>query len=314
MKKFHLFFCFVLSILMISCTKEIDISLPVHQPKLVVEGHIDPGMPPIVFLSKSVGYFDPFSLNTFSENFVKDATVIVSDGLNNDTLELICTNDVPEALKPMVAEFLGISPELFQKVNICGYISLNPLLFGQTGKTYFLKINYNNEEYVSSTLIPPPVKLDSLWFQLWGKEEERGFIYGIFSDPPGLGNYYRWFAKRQGKDSRFIAPIGSAFEDKFIDGRTFEFFASRGSDPNTIERENREDIGYFKTGDTVVIKFCTTDRGSFEFYRSFETEVANTGNPFAAPTLVKGNISNNALGIWGGYGVSYDTIICIPRK
>ncbi len=40
-----------------------------------------------------------------------------------------------------------------------------------------------------------------------------------------------------------------------------------------------------------------------------ETEVSNNGNPFAAPTAIKSNISGGALGYWGGYGTVYDTIV-----
>lgn len=295
----------------ISCTKEIDIEIPESTPNLVVEGHIEPGQPPLVFLSKSVAYFDPVDLNAFQSNFVTDALVIVSNGSITDTLDLICTNDVPDNLKPLVASHLGIDPALLNNINVCGYLTFNPKLLGKENNTYHLKIIYSGQIYESVTSIPQKLKLDSTWFSLYGDEKERGFIYARMSEPAGFGNAYRWFAKRENKDAGFIAPIGSAFEDKFIDGQSFEFFAARGSVPNsTADDDLNENRGFFKIGDTVVVKFCTTDASSFQFYRTFETEVGNLGNPFASPTLVKGNISNGALGIWGGYGVSFDTVIC----
>lgn len=298
-------FCFF------SCTKEVEIEIPDSSPRLVVEGHIEPGQPPVVFLSKSVGYFDPVDLNAFQNNFVTDAQVIITSGNVTDTLELICTNAIPENLKPLVATQLGIDPALLNDINVCGYITFNPLFFGQEGKTYNLRILRTGEVFESVTTIPPRLELDSTWFALYGDEKERGFIYARMTEPKGFGNAYRWFAKREGKDAGFIAPIGSAFEDKFIDGQSFEFFAARGAAPNsTAEEDINDDRGFFKTGDTVVIKFCSTDAASFQFYRTFETEVGNLGNPFASPTLVKGNISNGAYGIWGGYGVSFDTVIC----
>jgi hypothetical protein len=57
-----------------------------------------------------------------------------------------------------------------------------------------------------------------------------------------------------------------------------------------------------------VVKFCTIDHEAFEYLRTFETEVMNNGNPFAAPSSVKTNITGGALGAWIGYGASFDTI------
>lgn len=302
-----------IGILLASCTKEITIDIPDSEPKLVVEGHIEPGQPPIIFLSKSTGYFDKTDLNTFNNLLVKDATIIFSNSQLTDTLDLICSNQIPPAFQQQLAELLGVSLQTFTAQNICAYTSLNPLLFGVENENYSIKILYNNEEFNANTSIPQHLALDSSWFMLYGDEAERGFISVNMSEPAGLGNCYRWMAKRKGKDSRFIAPYGSAFEDKFIDGQTFNFFAARGMEPNSAQEEdNGPDAGYFKTGDTVIIKFCTTDPASYQFYRTFETEAGNLGNPFASPGLIKGNISNGALGIWGGYGVWYDTVICKP--
>ena len=294
-----------------SCTKEVDIEIPEGAPRLVVEGHIEPGQPPIVFLSKSVAYFDPVNLDDFQNNFVRDAAVVIRSGNLIDTHDLICTDNLPANLKPVIAAQLGLNPDVLNSVNICGYTTFNPAFFGQENRTYTLSIEYQNEKFESITAIPPHLDLDSTWFALYGDEKERGFIYARMSEPAGQGNAYRWFAKREGKDEGFIAPLGSAFEDKFIDGQSFEFFANRGSVPNSrAEDDLNDDRGFFRKGDTVIVKFCTTDAASFQFYRTFETEVGNLGNPFASPTLVKGNITNGAFGIWGGYGVSYDTVIC----
>lgn len=60
-------------------------------------------------------------------------------------------------------------------------------------------------------------------------------------------------------------------------------------------------------GDVIVVKFCTIDKAHYEFWRTFETAVAGVSNPFAAPTTVRTNVKGG-LGIWGGYGISLDTI------
>ena len=67
---------------------------------------------------------------------------------------------------------------------------------------------------------------------------------------------------------------------------------------------------YFNIGDTVSIKFCTIDKDHYEFWNTFQDEVLNTVNPFASSlSVIKSNIQGDGLGIWGGYGVSYYTLI-----
>jgi hypothetical protein len=56
------------------------------------------------------------------------------------------------------------------------------------------------------------------------------------------------------------------------------------------------------------LKWCTIDKAHFQFWQTMERSNNSNGNPFAAPVSIKSNISNG-LGVWGGYGASYDTII-----
>jgi hypothetical protein len=52
------------------------------------------------------------------------------------------------------------------------------------------------------------------------------------------------------------------------------------------------------------------DKAHYEFWNSFQDEVLNTGNPFASSvTVIKSNILGDGLGIWGGYGVSFHSLI-----
>jgi hypothetical protein len=132
------------------------------------------------------------------------------------------------------------------------------------------------------------------------------------TEPATPGDHYRWFAKRIGKDQTFLAPLGSAFDDKFINGKTFDFAYDRAvlqgstaADDNNIER------GYFKRGDQVVVKFCTIGEKEFLFFRSYDANIVSNGNPFAAPSNLQSNINGeNVLGVWCGYNPYFDTVIC----
>ena len=276
----------------ISCEKNITLNLPVAEPKLVVEGYIYQDTFPYVILTRNVPFFSTLDSSTLQEYVVKGATVIVSDGITTDT---------------MIEINYG---------QLTFYASLDNNLKGRVGRTYSLRVEADGQVVTSTTTIPEPVPLDSVWWKVQGEHDTLGFAWAHLTDPDTLGNYYRWFAKRinhypdgDQKDADFIAPIGSTFDDKFINGKSFDFFYNRGNLPNsTKEDDENEERLFFKTGDTIVVRFCTIDRASFQFWRDEETQGSNNGNPFANPAPVTSNIKDG-LGVWGGYSVTYDTII-----
>lgn len=303
----------------IACEKDITIDLPDVEQKIVIEGHIEQGLPPYIILTKTTPYFSTVGLSTFDSLFVHNAVVTVFDGISEVTLEEFCINDVDTALLPVIipfmSEFTGISSESLSAINYCIYtVPLADLLSGnyfkgEVEKTYYLTVTTEGKTYTSQTDIPKLVPLDSIWFELQPTFDSLGFIWAHLTDPPEAGNNYRWFAKRQGKDNNFIPPLGSIFDDKFLNGKSFDFFYDKGSYSQHQDGEHDIEDYFYKTGDTIIVKFCTIDRAHYDFWRSFETEIMSNGNPFAAPASIMTNIEGGALGVWGGYGVSYDTTI-----
>lgn len=266
------------------CEKDITVDLIEAEEKIIVEGYITPGMPAYVFLSRTAPYFAPTDSASLLNYVVKDAIVTISDGTITDTL---------------IAPAPGI-----------GYLYISTLITGEVGKNYTLTARLTDGRSISSvTTIPVPVPLDSLWFKVRAVNDNRGWAYARLSDPSTSGNSYRWYAKRLNQDVDFIAPLGSVFEDKFFNGLTFDFAASRGNAPYTNDGDNHDDNdGYFLIGDTIIVKFASTTREGFEFWRSAESQVASGGSPFASPTPLKSNITGG-IGIWEGYSFTIDTLI-----
>jgi len=278
----RLFSLMMLSLHFSSCEKNITIDLPASETKIVVEGYISSGEKPYVFLSKSQDYFAPLDSASLLTYAIKGALVIVSDGIVSDTLQ-------------------EVNPSI-------GYYYQANNITGENGKTYSLYVVAEGETLTATTQIPIPVPLDSVWFKVDGNLDSLGYAWAHLTDPTVLGNAYRWFAKRIGKDDDYIAPSGSVFEDKFFNGQSFDFAYNRGEVPNSDKPDdNNEEAGHFKKGDVISVRFCTIDRKHFEFWRSFETQISSNGNPFASPTPIQSNIQGG-IGIWGGYGLSYDTI------
>jgi hypothetical protein len=53
------------------------------------------------------------------------------------------------------------------------------------------------------------------------------------------------------------------------------------------------------------VKFANIDKATFDFWRTMEYNYQSIGSPFSSPTEVLGNVSNGALGYFGGYAVQY---------
>lgn len=295
-----------------SCEKDVTVNLPQGIEKIVVEGHIEQNQPPYVILTKSVAYFAPADINSFTNLFVHDAVIVVSDGTLSDTLVEYCANELDSLMLTIVAEYLGIPSNDLSASNYCIYtVNIMDLIFGkpmlgEIGKGYRLTIYADGDTLTSYTTIPYPVHLDSVWFGVQKGYEPDGWAWAKLSDPDTIGNAYRWFAKLYGEQT-FTAPDGSAFNDQFFNGQKLDFFYDKGQSEFSDSAHSGISHHMYQPGDTIIIKFCSIDLPHYFFIRSFETAMFSNSNPFATPTPVKTNIKGG-LGVWGGYGVTLDTI------
>jgi len=128
------------------------------------------------------------------------------------------------------------------------------------------------------------------------------------TDPPGFGNYIRYFTRvnRQA----FLPGATSVYDDQIVDGTTYSLQVEQGIDRNNPPEG--EDYGFFRRGDTVTTKMANIDKATYDFFRTLEFSYQSIGNPFSSPIKVLGNVSNGALGAFSGYAVQYKTLI-IPK-
>jgi hypothetical protein len=272
----------LVAVLCSSCQKDIDIKLPAYTEKLVVEASIETGKTAQVLLSMTAPYFGNVDLSDPSRFFVKGAFITITDGLIIDTLKELDPNT--------------------------GYLYIGTKLFGQVGKSYLLTVKYKGETYSGVSNILNPIALDSIYFK--AERDTFGYCWAHFTEPKGQGNCYRWFAKRF-SDQFYVAPYNSAFDDKFVDGTSFDFSYERPPQPG--ERDGYADqpnAGYYAIGDTVIVKFCTIGNAEYLFWRSYYSNRSSNGNPFAAPANIQSNITGgNVIGSFCGYSPSFDTLI-----
>jgi hypothetical protein len=296
----------MLSVFLFSCTKEVEIDIPGYKEQLVVDGFIETDLPAIVLLSKTNDIYAGTNIQNYIDGFVSGATVIVSNGTVTDTLLEICTDNLPAGTEETVAAFFGLPVEQIVNLHLCFYVS--DQLVGEVGKTYNLTIQNEGKTYTSQTSIMPPKYLDSLFWKEEADVPGYGFSWARLTDPPATGNAYRWEVKYVSQVP-FSKPFGPFTDDRFYNGLTFEFAYENPmsfSDP-TVTPEAR---GYYKQGDTIVVKFSTLGQKEFQFYDKKYNQIYSGGNPFATPVNIPSNIIGGALGIWAGFSPTYDTLIC----
>lgn len=276
----------------VSCEKNIDFDLNDTPPAMVVDARIENGGPPIVQLNRSLDFFGIISLQTLASSFVRDAEVYISNGSRTHRLK---EYEVPVAT--------GIS--LF-------YYSTDTsdpatAILGELNNTYNLRIVEGGKEYLSETTIPPLAAVpDSVWFEVAPANPDtlKRIMILRATDPPGLGNYIRYFTKVNNEP--FYPGPNSIYSDQVFDGDTYQAILPRGYDKNNPPRE--ED-NYFLKGDTVSLKFCNIDKATYDFWNTWEFSFQSIGNPFGQPGRVLGNVSNGALGAFCGYAAWYRTFV-----
>ena len=301
-----------------SCTKEVEIDIPGYQEQLVIDGSIETGMPPLVLLSRSKDIYSPTNLQAFLEGFVTGATVTVSNGTTSVQLEEVCTDNLPPGSEAIAAAIFGIPQSELVNYHLCAYTSFNTSIWGQVGKTYALTVSFEGKTFTSSTTIEQPSSLNTLYWKQDGDLTNYGYSWATLTDTPNNYDAYKWEVKRintgidgQPVDKVFTKTFSPVFDDDFFDGLTFDFFYENPTvwDDNTVPDEYK---GYYKIGDTVVVKLSKMDRYVFNFMEKKYIQIATAGNPFATPTNIPTNIEGGALGVWAGYSPSFDTLICTP--
>lgn len=277
-----------------SCSSEIEIDTGEFISKPVIEGYIENDEYAWVVITRNQAFFeelnlditDPNNIQNLLDIFVLDATVVVDDGNNYDTLKFM--------IEPGILQGKLIWPPVKYQGN---------KIIGEVGHSYNLTVTIDENEYFATTTITKPLTPDSLWFKMDIESDTTGIVHALITDDPTESNYYRYFIKRLGKDDYYVPGFMSIWDDSFFNGLQFEVVVYRGSLPSYLRDTTYNDVwSKYLVGDTVDIKVATMDRNSYNFWRTLD-----------GSNQVKTNISGGALGVWCGYGVHYTgQFICEP--
>jgi hypothetical protein len=191
--------------------------------------------------------------------------------------------------------------------------SSNPAtaFLGEFATGYSIVIKTGGKEYTATTTIPALTKtIDSLWWERSpnNPDTNKVILMGRASDPPGYGNYIRYFTKVN--SGLFLPGLNSVFDDQVVDGKTYSVQVEKGVNRNDGIELN--EYAFFTRGDTVTVKLSNIDKATFDFWRTMEYNYQSIGNPFSSPTKILGNIKGGALGYFGGYANQYTGLV-IPQ-
>lgn len=284
----------------LSCEKEVHINLNTGEQRLVVEGGIETNLPPIVLLTKSIGYFQDIDLETLQNSSVHGAEVYVSNGEKTVRLKEYSVDTGNNGYKFYYYSLVDINNPVLPPAD--------SLIVGELEKAYKLTIKVDGETYESTTKIPTPTPLDSVLTKIPtrpGTSDQARDLDIYFQDPDTPGNYIRYYTSRNNEP--MYPALNSVFNDEIINGTYFNTELPLGEPRSTTKSFDSSGLCY--PGDSVTLKWAAIEKNVYDFWNTYEYALSTLGSPFATPIQVKSNISNNALGVWAGYGALYYKLV-----
>ena len=246
------------------------------QDQLVIEGWIENGESPIVFVTTSV-------TNTFSEQTL------------NDFISHIAFNAKVTVTHQGIT--YNLTPHITDKY-LLGMYYTNTSLKGETGGTYLLQVDWNDMHATGITTIPEPGMLDSIYVEPSADSDTLYSIKVHVVPTPGKNRYYKFFSKETGRDSTYIASLGSLYDSELV--RMDEMiYINRGISNPLVEPDP-----YYHIGDTVYIKMASIGADSYEYWSKYnEAQLFSSVVILPYSNKLKGNLEG-ALGYWSGYGIT----------
>lgn len=249
-----------------ACSRE-----PAAPEMLVVEGWIEEGRAPVVYLTTSlVPSEKPESLDDIDSHIVRWGKVTISDGDE----EVILTGMASKRFYPPYAYSTG-------------------RMVGKAGKTYRLTVDYSGLHAEASAKIPPSKPLTSL--VPMKQDNGRYLLKAEFEDDPLTDDYYRFFHKIEKLDSVFMpSPLA------YSDGSVQEALIRPGRGVGRADDHS----GGFASGDRVQVKFCTMEKDIYDFWQAFEQQAYLADVPvFTLDGNIPGNVhGSRVIGYFAGYG------------
>ena len=263
------------ALLCLACSKS-------EEPKpssLIVEGWIDAGRTPVVFIHKSyVLDITKDSAQTFENIMERQLIPFGKVTISNGTDEVVLTGRLDTTYLPPYT-----------------YSSLD--MTGEVGKTYTVTVDYQNYHATATTTIPPIASLDSLAIRPTSQNWVDVTAYMSHIDPD-TESYYALFLRKFGDKQYKLCPFGvfdgaDATPDGRLEMRLYNPISDSTDTKNYYFYDSPKDSIQNKT---YQLKVARIDKVSYEFWKAYNEQIVTGGVVFVP---VYRNIPSN---VQGGYG------------
>lgn len=275
-------FSFIIALLvLVSCQEREPAPAP---QQLVVEGWIENGGHPVVTVTRALNVVigKDISAGDIAHNIIRRAKVTVNDG----------TRDY---------ELTGrIDTDVFPP-----YRYTTDALTGEVGKTYTLRVEYQDYIVTGETTIPEPVPIDRAYVR--EVVDGAATLACAFTDPATPGNCYKVFTKTKGKDGDYVPTAFGLVADEDLDQGASEIFIF--CNMRLLELYILPNI---KEGDEVSVKLRTMTRPSYDFWAAHDVRVNGTAFSLRPQDTQRLSTLQGGLGYWIGYGVDEAVTVTVP--
>ena len=263
--------CLITCLFCLACDDDFRLQ-SLDSSQLIVEGWIEDGGFPVVILTKSLPVStDRQEWSDLSDYLIRWAKVTVSDGMDS----VVLTGKYDKGYFPP-------------------FIYTTGHMKGESGKKYFLSVDYRDFHATAETSIPDSPNTCGFRVE---RCEDSDTLYRIIAkiiDTPIEKNYYVFFTRVGTVMKQYqIAYLGS-FDDCVLE-KTTEMPVYRGHNLSIHKYSP-----YFYLNDTVSIKFAQVNEQSFHVWDSYTKTLSNSGNLFfSTSTDLETNI-DGGIGYWCG--------------
>lgn len=259
----------------IACKPDLNYELHGFDEKIIVEGRIAYNEYPKVYLSLNVPLWQELDSVVLMEKVIRTAKVTISDG---EKSEILTSKWDTEHYPPYV--YMGTS------------------LKGETGKTYTIEITYSGYTVSASTTIPQNPEILGFEFTPSNISDSLKVLTANIK-MTDMEQAYRIYSQKK-QDNEFVETKVIYNENLNLKGNQ-QFLVNPA--PNS-ELASFDEGGYFKTGDSILVKILSIDADATSFFKAFSVKSGVGADvDISQITQLNSNISEPGFGIWYGAGI-----------
>ncbi|WP_158408821.1 DUF4249 family protein [Fibrella aestuarina] len=298
MKPIQLSLLLICLALLVGCDRVITVAPVPYDGAVSIQSLITPGQVATAYIFRAVPYFDA-SISS-NQLVARTAVVTLTNAENRETLRLDSTFNAVRCEYDYY--FKGQRPV-------------------RAGQTYTLTVQVNGQTFTASaTTTQRKATIDSVGYtssyrDVYGEHEG---VLVTFTDPVGVGDYYRYQMNRVIPDTviraeTVISPC-SIGKTTYVQEVGRSVYDDRNSD-GTRQQIAVEPAFKHKQGQVAYIKLLTIDRNIFQFYDNLDRQKLAQFNPFVEPVYLTkpGQFGAGAVGVFGAYAVSDSVRFVYPE-